>query len=80
MAKKAKSTLKNAIAGPANTAPIAVERYKPSKEEVAREKKYQAEDDIRTLQRAEEIKKDKERMNAAKQVAKSQMQDLKKIC
>jgi len=80
MAKKAKSTLKNAIANLTEATPISVaERYKPSKEDIAREKKYRAEDDIRTLQRAEEIKKDKERMTAAKQVAKSQIQDLKKI-
>lgn len=71
MAKK--STLKNAIAD-------APQPYKQTQADIAREKKYQAEDDIRTLQRAEEIKKDKARMSAAKQVAKSQMQDLKKIC
>lgn len=71
MAKK--STLKNAIAQP-------TEPYKPTQADIAREKKYQAEDDIRTLQRAEEIKKDKARMSAAKQLAKSQMQNLKKIC
>lgn len=75
MAKK-KSSLKNAIASiNAVNSP-----YKHSKEDIAREKKYQAEDDIRTLQRAEEIKKDKSRMSAAKQMAKSQVQDLKKIC
>lgn len=75
MAKK-KSSLKNAISSPsAVNSP-----YTPSKEDIAREKKYQAEDDIRTLQRAEEIKKDKSRMNAVKQMAKSQVQDLKKIC
>lgn len=73
MAKK-KSSLKDAITT-VNATP-----YKPSKEDIAREKKYQAEDDIRTLQRAEEIKKDKSRMSAAKQMAKSQVQDLKKIC
>lgn len=78
MAKK--STLKNAIAGPDKANTIIREAYKPSKEEIAERKRYMAEDDIRTLQRAEEIKKDKARMSAAKQVAKSQMQNLKKIC
>lgn len=71
-----KKSLKNAIASPLDTPA----KYTPSKEDIAREKRYQAEDDIRALQRAEEIKKDKERMKAAKQVAKSQMQELKKIC
>lgn len=74
MVKKVKSSLKNAIA-----TDVFIER-KPTKEQIEKEKKWQAEDDIRTLQRAEEIKKDKGRMNAAKQVAKSQMQELKKIC
>lgn len=44
------------------------------------EKKYQAEEDIRTMQRAEEIKKDKQRMAEMKKVAKEQMNDLKKVC
>jgi hypothetical protein len=44
------------------------------------EQKWRAQDDIRTLQRAEEIKRDKDRMSAVKNCAKEQMQDLKKIC
>ena len=73
----AKKSLKNSIAGPAVDSP---QSYRPSEAEIAERKRHMAEDDIRTLQRAEEIKKDKERMKAAKQVAKSQMQELKKIC
>lgn len=72
----AKKSLKNSISIPSD-APV---KYTPTKEELAERKRHMAEDDIRTLQRAEEIKKDKERMKAAKQVAKSQMQELKKIC
>ena len=51
-----------------------------AKEDKEREKKWRAEDDIRTMQRAEEIKRDKERMKNMKSYAKSQMNDLKKIC
>lgn len=50
------------------------------KDNATQEKKWRAEDDIRTMQRAEEIKKDKARVRAMKEVAKSQMNDLKKIC
>ena len=36
-----------------------------------RERRYRAEDDIRTLKRAEEIRRDRERMSAVKQEIKS---------
>lgn len=68
---KVVSTSDNSIAG---------SRYQPSAEDKARERKYRAEDDIRTMQRAEEIRRDKERMKAVKDVAKEQMNGLKKIC
>lgn len=55
-------------------------RYERSAEDKARDRKYRAEDDIRTMQRAEEIKRDKERMKAMKDIAKEQMDGLKKIC
>ena len=42
--------------------------------------KWRAEDDLRTLQRAKEIENDKARMQAAKNIAKEQMSNLKKIC
>ncbi len=42
-------------------------------------KRYQAEDDLRTLQRAKEIGDDKSRINAAGALAKEQMQSLQKI-
>lgn len=43
-----------------------------------REKKWQAEDDLRTLQRAKEVESDKARMKAAKALAQEQMNTLKK--
>lgn len=46
----------------------------------ARERKWRAEDDIRTMKQAEEIRRDKERVRAMKEVARQQMKDLKKIC
>jgi F0F1-type ATP synthase epsilon subunit len=50
------------------------------KESDARERRWRAEDDIRTMKQAEEIKKDKARVKAMKEVAKAQMAELKKIC
>lgn len=46
----------------------------------AREKRWRAEDDMRTMKAAEEIKRDKERIKAMKEVAREQMKDLKKLC
>lgn len=53
---------------------------KPTAEDKARERRYMAEDDIRTIQRAGEIEKDKDRMKAMKEVAKEQIASLKKVC
>ncbi len=52
----------------------------PSTIDKEREKKWRAEDDMRTMQQAEEIRKDKERMKNMKQMAKQKMAELKKIC
>lgn len=43
------------------------------------EKEWQAEDDARTLLRAEEIRRDKARLNAAKQWAQKRLTELNKI-
>lgn len=75
MAKKKSSKL-SALVGEAG--PIAPRR--PTKEDIAREKRWQAESDISTMQRAEEIKKDPARMSEMKKVAKEQVNTLKKIC
>lgn len=45
----------------------------------AREKKWRAEDDLRALQRAEEIRRDKARMSEVKKCANEQMKALKTI-
>ena len=44
------------------------------------DKKWRAEDDLRTLQRAKDIENDKARMQAVKAVAQKEMSNLKKIC
>jgi hypothetical protein len=41
--------------------------------------KFEREEDLRTLQRAEEIRVDKRRMSGAHREAKSQMKALKKV-
>jgi len=40
---------------------------------------YQAEDDLRTLLRAEEIREDKKRMDAVRKCAKEQLADIAKV-
>lgn len=54
--------------------------YKRSKEDIERERKYAAEDAMRTLSRAEEIRKDTRLMNDVKKVAKEQMEAAKRFC
>lgn len=61
--------------------PVKIVSDSPSPSKYAEEdKKWRAEDDLRTLQRAKEIENDKARMQAAKSIAKEQMNNLKKIC
>lgn len=72
MAKKKTSKLSGMVDGPVN--------YIPTAEDKAREKRWRAEEDIRTIQRAEEIKKDKSRVAEMKKVANEQIKDLKKVC
>jgi len=43
------------------------------------EKEFQAQDDLRTLKNAEEIKKSKPRMGAAKKMAKQEMKAIAKV-
>ena len=45
----------------------------------AQDKKYQAQDDLRTMQRAAEIQSDKSRMTAAQKEAQNQMAALSSI-
>lgn len=50
-----------------------------STQDKMRERKYRAEDAIRTLQRAEEIRKDKTLMRDVKTVAQEQMKQLQTV-
>lgn len=50
-----------------------------SKDSVAREKKYQGEDDLRTLTRADEIRSDHGRMSNVRGVHRDQMSALTKM-
>lgn len=59
-----------------NAAPV---EYKVTKEDRERERKYRAEDGLRTIQRAEEIKADKQCMADIKALATKQVNDLKKF-
>ena len=45
----------------------------------AEEKRWRARDDLETLKRADEIKKNRTRLSAAKKEAKSQMDALNKV-
>lgn len=52
---------------------------KPDKSYEDRERKWRAEEDLRTLQRAAEIKADRERMKYAKKCANDQIKALQKV-
>ena len=45
----------------------------------AQEKRWQAEDDLRVMQRAQEISADKARLQAAQKVAQQQVKSLQKV-
>ena len=47
--------------------------------ETVESKRWQAEDDLRTLQRAKEIESNRARLSAAKKVATTQIKQLEKI-
>lgn len=72
MAKKSTSTPSpgNSVAQP----------YKPSAAEKKMQQRYQAEDAIRTLTRAEEIKKDAALMKSVKAHAAEQVKTMQKVC
>lgn len=67
MAKKSKTKLSDMVQ------PMP---YKQTAYDKERERKYRAEDDIRTMQRAEEIRKDKDRVKAMKECAADQIKAL----
>ncbi len=51
----------------------------PTPAEKAEREKFEAEDDVRTLVRAGEIRKDKGRMKRATSMAKAQLNTLKEV-
>ena len=57
---------------------IVSEPVNETKSHEAQEKKWRAEDDLRTMKSYAELQRDKERMKAAKSLAKQQMKDLAK--
>lgn len=64
---------------PTSTAVDRPAPYKPSKQEIDRERRYKAEDAMRDLERAEVHKKDKSLMSDVKQCAAEKIDSLKKI-
>lgn len=74
MAKKSKLPVAKYTGGDVCAAP-----YKQSKDDIARQRRYAAEDAMRTITRAEEIKSDHRLMGDVKSLAKEQMQNLKKF-
>jgi hypothetical protein len=50
-----------------------------TKRQMDHEKRYMAEDDLRTLERADEIRRDRGRMSMCKKVAREKISSLKKI-
>lgn len=76
MAKKSRLPIAKGGDYPAS-APVA---YKQSKDDIARQRRYEAEDGLRAIQRAEEIKADKSKMADIKALANEQVQNLKKFC
>lgn len=63
-----------AVDYPSPCAPV-----KMTKEDEARRRRYAAEDGLRTLNQAEEIRSDKQRMADIKSLANEQMANLKKF-
>lgn len=68
------------IAKTSNVEVAAPSPYKRTKEDEARERRYRAEDGLRAIQRAEEIKSDKKLMADVKALAQEQVSNLKKFC
>ena len=65
------------------TTSVAIEAAMPAKmsaEDKKRHMKYMAEDAVRTLTRADEIKKDKTLMGHVKKHAREQVKTLQKVC
>jgi hypothetical protein len=70
MAKKSTGMLTTSAATP----------YKPTAAEVKERKRWEAEDALRTLQRAEEIKNNSALMRQVKERAREQVKTMQKVC
>lgn len=55
-------------------------QYRETKEDRERQRKWAAEDGLRTIQQAEKIKNDKQLMSDIKALATEQVSNLKKFC
>lgn len=75
----AKKSTKLPVEKPSSSYPISAAPYKPTKADVDRERRYKAEDALRTLTQASEYQKDKGLMKDVKALAKEQMNKLKNI-
>lgn len=53
--------------------------YKPNKADVERERRYRAEDALRSIQRADEVRSDKALMKDVKQYVKDQAKIVSKL-
>lgn len=80
MAKKKGLPVASSKPIPVKIVPSNINSTAELKKDEARERRWRAEDDIRTMKSAQEIQKDKARMKAMKEVAREQMNELKKIC
>lgn len=59
--------------------PCASSSYKPSKADVERERRYRAEDALRSIQRADDVKRDKSLMKDVKSLVKEQAKAVSKL-
>lgn len=59
--------------------PCATASYKPSKADVERERKYRAEDALRVIQRAVEVKGNRQLMKDVKALVKEQAKAVSKL-
>lgn len=75
MAKKKSNSLP--VASPVDMPSTAL--YKPAKADVDRERRYRAEDGLKAIQRADEIKKDKGLLKDIKALVKEQVKALSKF-
>ena len=68
------------IAKASSPTPVGAERsYKQTAEDKARERRWRAEDALRTCEEYERVKSDKQLMGDVKQLAKEKMNKLKKV-